>query len=58
MAYDHFVILPHGAEWLLRWNGRDLTTFRNRAEAVHAATVAARMSRRKGNEATVFVQND
>jgi hypothetical protein len=58
MDHDRFVILPHGAEWLLRWNGRDLTTFRDRAEALHAATVAARMSRRRGKLATVLADQD
>jgi hypothetical protein len=58
MPYDRYVISPHGSKWLLRWNGRALTTFRDQAQALHAAMVAARMSRGRGNVTTVLTEQD
>jgi hypothetical protein len=58
MHHDRYVISPHGSEWLLRWNGRALTTFRDQAQALQAAMVAARMSHRRGNATTVLRDQD
>ena len=58
MEYDHFVVVRHGAVWLLQWNGHNLTTFDNQAKALQAASVAADMSRRRGKAATVSAVPD
>jgi hypothetical protein len=58
MNVDCFMIVRSGEGWLLQWNGRDLDSFSLRANAMRAATAAARMSVRRGRAVEIVTQDE
>ena len=58
MDRDCFIIFHTGQGWVLQWNGRELSSFPNRSNAVRAANAAARISRARGRAVEILTPDD
>jgi hypothetical protein len=53
---DQYTITHSGVAWTLQLNGHHLGSFKERDHALHAANVAARMSKKRGKAAAIQVR--